>query len=299
MARILITGISGFTARHLVDALHRVGHDVCGIAHRPMPLASVRTHVCDLLDKPKLTDILSEERPDVIVHLAAIAFVAHGDVNAIYQTNVIGTRTLLDAVTASDCSPRSLLIASSANVYGNASVEVIDESIGALPANDYAVSKLAMEYVASLWQERLPITIVRPFNYTGVGQSTNFLLPKIVSHFRCRAPVLELGNLDVVRDFSDVRMVVNAYARLLSGDFGGQTFNVCSGVGSTLQDVLETMHDLVGYSPEIRVNPAFVRENEVRRLIGSKVKLERAIGPLETIPLRDTLRWMLENPVCD
>ncbi|WP_334034163.1 NAD-dependent epimerase/dehydratase family protein [Burkholderia cepacia] len=296
MARILITGISGFTARHLVGALLRAGHDVCGVAHRPLPSASVRTHVCDLLDKAKLTDILAEERPDAIVHLAAIAFVAHGDVNAIYRTNVLGTRTLLDAVAASGCSPRSLLVASSANVYGNADVEVIDESVAAQPANDYAVSKLAMEYVARLWEGRLPITVVRPFNYTGVGQSTDFLLPKIVSHFRDRAPVIELGNLHVVRDFSDVRVVVNAYVRLLDGDFAGQTFNVCSGVGSALQDILEIMRELAGYCPEIRVNPSFVRANEVQRLIGSKVKLEQAIGPLEAIPLRDTLRWMLENP---
>ncbi|MGU7853584.1 NAD-dependent epimerase/dehydratase family protein [Burkholderia orbicola] len=296
MARILITGISGFTARHLAGALLRAGHDVCGVAHRSLPSARVRTHVCDLLDKSKLTDILAEERPHAIVHLAAIAFVAHGDVNAIYQTNVLGTRTLLDAVAASGCSPRSLLVASSANVYGNADVEVIDESVGAQPANDYAVSKLAMEYVARLWEGRLPITIVRPFNYTGVGQSINFLLPKIVSHFRDRAPVIELGNLHVVRDFSDVRVVVNAYMRLLDGDFAGQTFNVCSGVGSALQDILEIMRELAGYSPEIRVNPSFVRANEVQRLIGSKIKLEQAIGPLEAIPLRDTLRWMLETP---
>ncbi|WP_176050572.1 NAD-dependent epimerase/dehydratase family protein [Burkholderia sp. BCC1644] len=296
MARILITGIAGFTARHLVEALLGAGHEVCGIAHRPVQSADVRTHVCDLLDKPKLTDILVEERPDAIVHLAAIAFVAHGDVNAIYQTNVIGTRTLLDAVAASGCSPRALLVASSANVYGNAGVEVIDESVSALPANDYAVSKLAMEYVAHLWEDRLPITIVRPFNYTGVGQGVNFLLPKIASHFRNRASVIELGNLDVVRDFSDVRTVVNAYTRLLDGHFAGQTFNVCSGNGSTLQDVLEIMSDLAGYRPEIRVNPSFVRANEVRKLIGSKVKLEQAIGPLEAIPLRDTLRWMLDGP---
>jgi len=137
---------------------------------------------------------------------------------------------------------------------------------------------------------------VRPFNYTGVGQSINFLLPKIVSHFRDRAPVIELGNLHVVRDFSDVRVVVNAYMRLLDGDFAGQTFNVCSGVGSALQDILEIMRELAGYSPEIRVNPSFVRANEVKRLIGSKIKLEQAIGPLEAIPLRDTLRWMLETP---
>ena len=228
------------------------------------------------------------------MHLAAIAFVAHGDARAIYETNVVGTRNLLDAIHTSGCRPKSVLLASSANIYGNADREVIDESTPAAPANDYAVSKLAMEYMARLWEDKLPITIVRPFNYTGVGQSPNFLLPKIVSHFRERKPVLELGNLHVVRDFSDVRSVVAAYGRLLDERFEGQTFNVCSGTGYALKDVLAMMSDLAGYQPEIKVNMAFVRANEVHTLIGSNAKLREAIGAQPTIALRDTLQWMLE-----
>ena len=254
----------------------------------------MRVHVCDLLDRTALTEVLAREQPEAVVHLAAIAFVAHGDARAIYETNVVGTRNLLDAIHTSGCRPKSVLLASSANIYGNADREVIDESTPAAPANDYAVSKLAMEYMARLWEDKLPITIVRPFNYTGVGQSPNFLLPKIVSHFRERKPVLELGNLHVVRDFSDVRSVVSAYGRLLDEQFAGQTFNVCSGTGYALEDVLAMMCDLAGYQPEIKVNMAFVRANEVHTLIGSNAKLREAIGAQPTIALRDTLQWMLE-----
>ncbi|KHK87599.1 UNVERIFIED_CONTAM: GDP-6-deoxy-D-lyxo-4-hexulose reductase, partial [Mumia flava] len=231
MAKVLITGVRGFTGQHLLKELLNAGHEVCGLAHTPAPEASVRVHVCDLLDRTALTEVLAREQPEAVVHLAAIAFVAHGDARAIYETNVVGTRNLLDAIHTSGCRPKSVLLASSANIYGNADREVIDESTPAAPANDYAVSKLAMEYMARLWEDKLPITIVRPFNYTGVGQSPNFLLPKIVSHFRERKPVLELGNLHVVRDFSDVRSVVAAYGRLLDERFAGQTFNVCSGTG--------------------------------------------------------------------
>ncbi|CAJ0710028.1 NAD-dependent epimerase/dehydratase family protein [Ralstonia thomasii] len=294
MAKVLITGIRGFTGQHLLKELLDAGHEVCGLAHTPAPEASVRVHVCDLLDRTALTEVLAREQPEAVVHLAAIAFVAHGDARAIYETNVVGTRNLLDAIHTSGCRPKSVLLASSANIYGNADREVIDESTPAAPANDYAVSKLAMEYMARLWEDKLPITIVRPFNYTGVGQSPNFLLPKIVSHFRERKPVLELGNLHVVRDFSDVRSVVSAYGRLLDEQFAGQTFNVCSGTGYALEDVLAMMCDLAGYQPEIKVNMAFVRANEVHTLIGSNAKLREAIGAQPTIALRDTLQWMLE-----
>ncbi len=188
------------------------------------------------------------------------------------------------------------MFCSSANIYGNASVEVIDEAVVAAPANDYAVSKLSMEYVASLWPQ-LPITIVRPFNYTGVWQHEKFLIPKIVSHFKRNASVIELGNLDVERDFSDVRMVVDSYRRLLELDSSGQVYNIASGHGYTLTNVLDIMCELAGYRPEIRVNPAFVRQNEVRKLVGNNAKLRGAIGDLKTIELRDTLRWMLESEV--
>jgi len=293
MATALITGINGFTGRFLADELRGSGYTVVGLSHEP----SDGVLACDLLDQSGLTDLVAQVKPNVVVHLAAIAFVAHGDVEAIYRTNVVGTRNLLEAVAKSGCNPRSVLLASSANIYGNATVEPIDETVPAAPANDYAVSKLAMEYMARLWNDRLPITVVRPFNYTGAGQTLNFLLPKIVDHFKLRAAVLELGNLDVVRDFSDVRTVVNCYRLLLEAGRAGEAFNICSGKGHSLLEVVQMMRELTGHDPEIRVNPAFVRANEVHRLIGSRARLESAIGAVTDIPLRDTLKWMLGESI--
>ncbi|MGU7771042.1 GDP-mannose 4,6-dehydratase [Burkholderia sp. MR1-5-21] len=293
MAKVLITGVGGFTGCYLSDYLVAAGHEVCGLSHRQETESRVSTRAVDLLNRSELVQVLAEMRPDVVVHLAAIAFVAHGDVRAIYDTNVVGTRNLLDAMCASGCNPRSVLLASSANVYGNSNREILNEETPVSPANDYAVSKIAMEYMARLWMDKLPITIVRPFNYTGVGQSTKFLLPKIVEHFLERRPVIELGNVDVIRDFSDVRSVVAAYAKLIDGGFAGQTFNVCSGRGYALREVLTTAEQITGHHLEVHVNPQFVRANEVRKLIGSNEKLRVATDWEPDANLGETLEWML------
>ncbi len=298
MTRTLVTGAAGFTGRYLAHALAERGHEVHGLVHMHEPeLASVvNAHEADLADLEAVKRIVADVRPDHVVHLAAISFVAHGDIDQMYRSNIVGTRQLLEALAGSPVAPSSVLIASSANVYGNAREGVLDERVPAAPANDYGVSKLAMEYVAKLYAPRLPIIVVRPFNYTGRGQSTNFLLPKIVAHARERAPVIELGNLDVARDFSDVRTVAAAYAKLLTEPAAiGELYNICSGRAVSLETVVEMVSELSGHSLQVAVNPAFVRADEVRTLCGSAAKLERVIGPLDAIPLRQTLDWMLQD----
>ena len=297
MKRILITGADGFTGRYLAAQMSRAGYEVHGLVHKPVTggvPGVAKLHVGDLSDLAGLAAVAQEVQPCKVAHLAAIAFVAHGDVDAIYRTNVMGTRNLLEALVQSQAPVETVLLASSANVYGNSVGGVLDESTPAAPANDYAVSKLAMEYVARLYAQRLPIVMARPFNYTGLGQSESFLIPKIVNHVLRRAAVIELGNLEVARDFSDVRMMVESYQRLLETPAAvGQTFNVCSGRAWTLNEVLGMVRELSGHPFEVRVNPAFVRQNEVKLLVGSRAKLDATVGVMPHIPLADTLRWML------
>lgn len=284
----LVTGIEGFTGRYVEAELIDAGFSVVGIYHEPGSGA----HVADLCDRGAISNIVQRVNPDVVVHLAAIAFVAHGDADAIYRTNVCGTRNLLEALASLPKVPRSILLASSANVYGNSEVELLAETAPVAPANDYAVSKLAMEYMARLWMDKLPIILARPFNYTGVGQSEKFLLPKIVNHFKRRERVIELGNIEVARDFQDVRFVARSYRKLIDVQAFGETVNICSGVAHSLMEVIRMLEQLAGYEIEIRVNPAFVRANDVLRLRGSNDKLGRLIGPLKLIPLEQTLEWM-------
>lgn len=299
--RVLITGAEGFTGRYLAAEMSAAGYEVIGLVHRApkMPIAGVsQTYACDLCDASGLAEIVLTLQPDFVAHLGAIAFVAHGDIDAIYKTNLLGSRNLLEALCKLNKPPQAVLLASSANVYGDATGGVLDESVLPAPANDYAVSKLAMEYMASLYKARLRITIVRPFNYSGVGQSESFLLPKIVNHIRRGAAVIELGNLDVARDFSDVRTVVQYYRLLLENNTThNQVFNVCSGVAYTLQEVLSLVRTISGHHIDVKVSPAFVRDNEVKLLIGSSTKLHGVIDDLQSITLAETLRWMIEAKI--
>lgn len=289
--RALITGLGGFTGRYLAQLLETSGYSVFGTAHGNEP-TSEQVFAVDLLDRVRVERLVQEVQPDVVAHLAAISFVAHGDVDAIYRVNVVGTRNLLESLAGLEKKPAAVLLASSANVYGNSTAGVLDESIIPAPANDYAVSKLAMEYMARLWMGRLPIVITRPFNYTGVGQGTQFLLPKIVGHFKRGERLIELGNLDVERDFSDVRFVAKVYAGLLEKAPLSEIFNVCSGAAYSLNDILRMMTEIAGYEIEVRVNPEFVRANEVKCLRGDPCRLRSEFPSLECIPLLETLRWM-------
>jgi nucleoside-diphosphate-sugar epimerase len=291
--RALVTGLRGFTGYYLARELTDAGYRVFGTVLPGEPTGPDIFPV-DLCDRGAVTAMIEQVQPDVVAHLAGIAFVAHQDVEQIYRVNIVGTRNLLEGLAAARHQPSSVLLASSANIYGNASVPVIDEKVAPAPANDYAVSKLAMEHMARLWMDKLPIVIARPFNYTGIGQSENFLLPKIVSHFRKHATRIELGNLAIARDFSDVRMVSNSYRRLLAAKPAGEAFNVCSGHSHSLASLIDMMSDIAGYRIEVRVNPAFVRANDVLTLSGSNAKLQRIIGPVAPTPLVETLRWMYE-----
>jgi nucleoside-diphosphate-sugar epimerase len=300
--RALVTGLHGFTGHYAAAELAAAGYEIVGTAapghHRGEPavgaLAHARTVEVDLTDRAAVAAMVREVRPDVVLHLAAIAFVGHSDVEQIYKVNVVATRHLLEALAALEKKPSAVLLASSANIYGNSEVEVLHEDVPPSPANDYAVSKLAMEYAARLWMDKLPIVMVRPFNYTGVGQAENFLLPKIVSHFRRKAADIELGNLHVWRDFSDVRMVAAAYRHLLAAAPAGQVFNVSSGKAYSLGEALRMMEEIAGYRINVHVNPAFVRANEVVRLTGDNRRLAGVVGAIDPVPLEQTLRWMYE-----
>lgn len=249
----------------------------------------------DLLQADALHDEIKQVQPDGVVHLAAISFVGHADTDAFYRVNVQGTLNLLDALAKLTRRPQSVLLASSANVYGNCTESPICEVQCPAPVNHYAASKLAMEHLARTRVEDLPLFFTRPFNYTGSGQSPSFVIPKLVEHFAARKPMIELGNLAVEREFNDVRFVCNAYLQLLHHAMPGETYNICTGRTYTLQQVINTLVELTGHTLQVQVNPDFVRASEIHRLCGDPAKLLKCTGAPLDIGLRDTLDGMLQN----
>jgi len=293
-SRVLVTGAGGFTGRHLCALLRAQGHEVVELTeHAPAGPHEIRAELTDLA---QVRDAVSIARPERVVHLAAIAFPGHADAAAIYEVNVVGTLHLLQALSEAGTGTGGVLLPSTATVYAGDASAALTEDSPLAPASHYAVSKLAMENMARLFADRLPIVVVRPFNYTGPGQREPYLVPKIVRHFAQRAAVIELGNIDSERDFLDVRTVVDAYARLLStGAAHGGTFNLCSGAGTSVRSMIGKLEALTGHAIEVRVNPAFVRPNEPRRIVGSADRLRGAIGDLLAVPLERTLGDMLEQ----
>lgn len=282
---MLVTGLSGFTGRYLRERLEADGLTV-------LEPSRAGDAPFDLTRKDTLRRAVEQLQPDYVIHLAAISFVAHDDATAFYAVNTVGTCNLLEALAETAPRVRKVIVASSANVYGITRADPIDEATPPAPVNHYACSKLAMEHMARTWFDRLPIVLTRPFNYTGAGQGRQFVVPKIVSHFAAGKAEIELGNLDVVRDFSDVRMVSDAYRRLLDAPIVSQVVNICSGQGRSLQWIIDQTSRIAGRSIRVRVNPAFLRAADVPRLIGSNARLRATIGEPTHTDFADTLASM-------
>lgn len=276
--RVALTGADGFTGRFVKTALQERGIDCISWA-------------ADLTDAKAIEREVHASEFDHVIHLAAKAFVDTADWEGFYHVNQIGTFRLLDSVAKRRPGARCLL-ASSAQVYGPGAAGLIKESSNTNPANHYAISKFAMEQGAASWGDKLDIVIARPFNYTGVGQSTDYLLPKIVDHFRRGASTIELGNTWVQRDFGDVRAVAEAYAGLISAKEVTKTINIATGRVWAIDELLKIMAGLAGYDIEVQINPAFVRSNDVPVLGGDISRLLEILPRWRPSSLAETLEWM-------
>lgn len=281
MSRVLVTGATGFTARYVIPLLRERGHEVRGLSSAD----------CDIRDARALLQAVSGASPEKVLHLAGTPNLADTEAELLFGVNVAGTANLLAACATLDCAPR-IVLASSCYVYGDTGGAPAAEDAPLAPTGAYGRSKLQMERLAREWMVRLPILIVRPFNYTGVGHDARFLIPKLVRAFRERASDVSFVDAGVTRDFSDVRWLAEIYAGLLDHGQAGATFNVCSGAGTALAALVELLCQLTGHRPAAEPKPSLGRM-AARQLVGSPARLHSLFGRESPYSLRDTLQWML------
>ncbi|MDR9499962.1 MAG: GDP-mannose 4,6-dehydratase [Hydrogenovibrio sp.] len=290
--RVLITGIDGFTGQYLSEALRKDGYEVYGTSLRCEDVPYV--YRCNLLDSARIQEVVDRVLPDYVIHLAGISFVGHGVKSDFYNVNCLGTENLLESLTGMADRLEKVILASSATVYGRVSGQaVLDESLCPMPENHYGISKLAMERIAGTFSDVLPIVVARPFNYIGHGQPDCFVVPKIVHHFKERCQKIELGNINVEREFNSIYWVCDVYKQLMRSELTG-VVNVCSGVGVSLKRLIEMMEAIAGYAIEVNVNPDFVRKNDPEKLVGSSNKLSRYVD-LDTSQHEQALYEVLKD----
>lgn len=295
--RVLITGASGFIGQFVLKEI--VKHediDFFAIDTRKISDVSVeKQESVSLLDKEKLMGIIKKYQPNVIIHLAAIALVTHDNVGEIYNVNVQGTENLLEAAQEYCDNGTRVILASTAGVYGNQEVEKYREDLPYNPANNYSYSKMITEYLGKRYKDNLEIVTIRPFNIIGVGQSENFLIPKLVEHFANKKEKLSVGNISSFRDYVDVEYCAEVILELIQREkIDFDVLNICSGIPTSGEMVLQLLQEMTSFKPEIEISKNFVRKNEVWRMIGDTTRLSKFMNGKKSQSVKDILLKMLD-----
>ena len=291
--RVLVTGSKGFVGHWLIAHLEALGDDVVG----------VDTEV-DITGADGLREVVVGAAPDAICHLAALASVgaSWSATHETYRVNTLGTANVIDAAAACDSPPRVLLISSS-EVYGKVGPEDLPlvEEHPMAPVSPYAASKAAAEMIGlQAWLGRgLEVIRARPFNHTGPGQRTDFVVPALAEQVavavREGARSLRTGNLEARRDLTDVRDVVRAYRLLLLQGEPGEAYNVCSGAAVSIRAVAERLLALAGVDLPMEIDPARFRPVDVPEMRGDPSRLQKATGWEPEIDLDVTLADVLAH----
>lgn len=290
--RILLTGSSGFVGPYVMKQLPCI------------PLEDSNGRI-DLKDRKRLISGIQDIEPDAVIHLAAQSFIpeAFSNPRSTLEDNFIGTFNLIEALTLAGFNGRMLYV-SSADVYG----VVNDDQLPATelmllhPRNPYAVSKIAAEALCYQWSQTGPfeVVIARPFNHIGKGQSRRFSLSDFAWQLiqisqKKIPPKINVGDIDVTRDFTDIHDVVSAYKQLLFLGDNGEVYNVCSGKEYSIRSMIEKMKTISGIDAEIVQQDDRLRRSEQRRMWGSLSKIHKKLGWKPEVMIEESLYSLLEG----
>ena len=306
--RVLITGATGFVGGHLIRALEEEGQsgfEIFGTTYPDTPPPSGhKLFSLDLRSGKDVLKLMREIRPDWIFHLAAISNVRKSWQmrSETIETNVLGTHNLLEAVRQTAPGVRVIFVSSS-DVYGfgTSPTEALKEDSPLEVVSPYAYSKAAGEMLCGFYEkiENIDIVIARPFPHTGPGQTEDFVCPDWARQVALIergdiVPILRVGNLDIRRDFCDVRDIVRAYILLLKKGRRGDPYNVCSGKSIALREILDFLVKEAALSPiSIAVESAKLRKVDTPIQMGSNRKISEETGWAPEIPVDNTLSDLL------
>ena len=300
---VLITGATGFAGGHLVESLAG-SHRLVGWGRstpRPELARLIESQAVDLLDRDQVRHAIASLRPATIFHLAGAPQVAESwrDTAKPLEGNVLATSHLLDAIRRAGLTCR-VLVTGSAAVYAPSDAPIKEEGTLA-PGNPYALSKLAQEQLAmrAFADDGMDIVMVRPFNHTGPRQPPAFVAPSMARQIALIEkgdvePVIRVGNLDARRDFTDVRDVVLAYASLAGLGSSGEIYNVGSGVGRTIQSLLDALRSRARVDVRIEVDPERLRPVETSALVADTGRLRDRTGWHPQISFESMLDALLD-----
>jgi len=306
--RVLITGINGFVGSHLAELCISKGDEVYGVVrHRSemdnishiLPL--IKVFECELTDYTNVKETIAKIRPDVIFHLAAQSYVPTSWKSPAdtLTNNIIGELNILEAVR--EIVPECVIqIAGSSEEYGNPKYEPINEEHPLNPASPYGVSKVAQDKLACQYAEsyKMKIVVTRGFNHTGPRRGHEFVCSAFAKQIveAKNGDKIMVGNLEAIRDFTDVRDMIRAYYLAVTSDKieYGVPYNITTGNGIKIQYILDTLIKISGKSLSVVQDPERMRPSDIKSLAGNSNKFRQATGWQPEIGFDNTLADIYE-----
>ncbi|WP_191089648.1 GDP-mannose 4,6-dehydratase [Paenibacillus spiritus] len=279
--KALITGVSGFVGNHLCELLLSKGYEVIGLSRSEFKDSRIEFHKCDIRNQEEIEQIIKQVNPEEIYHLAALSYIPESLKAPIHTYNTIinGTLNLFEAIRKSNKNPKILFVGSG-EVYGESTGGAFSERDAIQPANIYAAAKACAEIITQQYKNTFGLNVIltRPFNHTGPGQSSLYACSSFARQIsEMEAGVrefIQVGNINVERDFLDVRDVVNAYYMLMLDGVSGEIYNVSSNYARSISDILNCLfaHSFLE-SPMIISDNQKIRLNETASRVGDNSKL--------------------------
>ena len=309
---ILITGISGFVGHHFLQFLYenKISADILGVDMRApgydisayQNILKIRIKKVNMLNLDEVNELFDAFKPDFILHLASFSSVAYSWVHPT-ESFMNNTNIFLNLVTAvsNKCASSRIISVGSSEEYGSVTKEdiPIKERLRLNPESPYAVARVSQEMLSKLYVDSfgLDIVLTRSFNHVGPWQDDRFAIPSFIHKIveikesGASSGTIETGNIDVIRDFVDVRDVVKAYWLLMQSGTKGEIYNICSGKGHTLREMISIIANQAGVEVSTEINPEYIRPHDNPIIIGENYKIFDATGWQP--------KYSVEKTICD